>query len=138
MAAGSAFFVDPISSTERIQNIEHDRGLSAGDRLTVGFGHFTWRYVPHPSYELEFLIYNIYVCVCVFFLIFFLLFSFSFFFGFFGFFGRGESSSVFWCFVAGPVVKIKAQAAARVGRPGILKGCFTAPDESVDRIPQLQ
>ena len=33
--------------------------------------------------------------------------------------------------------KIKAQAAARVGRSGILDGCFTVPEGSVDNIPQL-
>ena len=59
-----------------------------------------------------------------------LFFSF-FFFSFF--FPGGENPCpgfpLFWSFVSVRLAKIKAQAAARVGRSGISEGCFTAPKE---------
>ena len=58
--------------------------------------------------------------------------EFSFFWIFWIFFSGGDNPRLFlWCFVSGLVYRIKAQAAARVGRQGI------SPKESVDRIPQL-
>ena len=58
---------------------------------------------------------------------------FSFF--FFLFLGRGEPLSVFLGASLGVWFRIKAQAAARVGRPGISKGRVTPPNESAGRNP---
>ena len=64
---------------------------------------------------------------------------------FFYFFRRGEPLACFprgipfilvprW----GSVNKLRLRRPREFGRPGILEGCFTAPEESVDRILQLQ
>ena len=63
----------------------------------------------------------LFVCLFVCFFVFFL--------------GRGEPPSFFWELRWGSGWRIKAQAAARVGRPCISKGRLTPPLESAGRNP---
>jgi hypothetical protein len=62
------------------------------------------------------------------------------FFFFFFFFQAGRTPLAWFSLLVlrcGSGCQIKAQAAARVGRSGISDGCFTAPEESAGRTPQL-
>ena len=54
---------------------------------------------------------------------------------FFSYLGRGEPLSVFLGASLGVWFRIKAQAATRVGRPGIPKDRLTPPNESAGRNP---
>ena len=58
---------------------------------------------------------------------------------FFLIFPGGENPYLVFPFGSSLRVRLsnKAQAAARVGRSGISDGCFTAPEESAGRTPQL-
>ena len=61
------------------------------------------------------------------------------FFSFFSFcLGRGEPLSFFLELRWGSGWRIKAQAAARVGRPGISMGRLTPPKESAGRNPVIE